>query len=192
MDIENRLIKVENDFKNLPSREFKDFNELEIEYCRLINEITNIRNYIVATPGVADENSLKVLKNEVADFTLLSDKFKPLLHLMDLYRMLVDKYKEQVKVLLEEKKYDQVINIYNQLYRFTNNYWYKKEIANIHFQIYKDNKTALNMFKELENVIGKNPEYWWQLSQIYEDEKNYYKQLVSMQKAIKLELGKEV
>ena len=94
----------------------------------------------------------------------------------------------QVKEFISKEDYIEAINVYDSLFTLTNNYNYQKEIANIHAVCLSDIDKAISLYKDLEKHLGEDPQYWWQLSELYDKKNIRYKQVLSIQKAIKLEL----
>jgi len=187
-DLDNRLENYKNECENLQNRTFENFYELEKTYCNLINEGNSIRTYIKENPSLCDENSLKVLTNQASNINLLDDKFKCLLNIIYLTRTLFDKYGERVKTLIQNKEYEEAINIYEQMFKFSGNWWYKKEIANIYYQIFNDMDKAFAIYKEVLPHMSDSAEFWWQLSELHEKNRVYFKQVLCMQNALNLEL----
>ena len=283
-NFENKLQEFAEKCDNLKTQEFENFGYLEKTYCELINEGNQLRQYIIQHPEICDKKSLLVLTNQVPDISLLDEKFKSLTNIIQLTITLLQKYSEYVQELLAEQKYEETINIYNQMYSFTRNpiykksiaeiyctdlndydkaleickpiehiistnsqfcrlyakiyslksditnnilwnkkadeldmiaqakdfiskedyleaintydslhdltgnYNYQKEIANIHAVCYKNVDKALSIYKDLEKFLGNDAQYWWQISQLYENKNNLYKQVLCIQNAIKLEL----
>lgn len=270
--------------EDLKNQEFENFGQMEQTYCNLINEGNQLRQFLLQNPELCDKNSLLVLTNQVPDISLLDEKYKSLANIIQLTIALLQKYSEYVQTLLAEQKFEEAINIYNQMYNFTrnpiykkniaeiyclnlndndkalevcnsiydyatnnaqfcrlyakiysfksdvekalsfnkmadeldmltqvkefiskedyieainvydslftltNNYNYQKEIANIHAVCLSDIDKAISLYKDLEKHLGEDPQYWWQLSELYDKKNIRYKQVLSIQKAIKLEL----
>lgn len=187
-DLDQRLETYKNNCENLPNCDFGNFHELETAYCNLINEGNSIRTFIKNNPELCDENSLKVLTNQSQDINLLDDKFKPLLNIIYLTRTLFDKYGEHVKTLIADKEYEEAINIYEQMFKFSGDWWYKKEIANIHYQIFDNIPKAMEIYGQVLPHMSGNADFWWQLSELHEKSNNFFKQVLCMQKAINIEL----
>jgi hypothetical protein len=60
-DLDNRLNEYAIRCSEINSKAYKNFGELETEYCALINEGNSIRKYIIENPNECDENSYKIL-----------------------------------------------------------------------------------------------------------------------------------
>lgn len=101
----------------------------------------------------------------------------------------ISELKKELKKILDEKDYKKAIKINEELFKITNDYFYKKEIANIHAVCYEDVPKAIKMYKELEKVLGNDSNYWFQLSGLYNDRNNFYREVLCIQKAIDIELS---
>ena len=283
-NFETKLKEFAEKCENLKNQEFENFGYLEKTYCDLINEGNQLRQYIVQNPEICDKNSLLVLTNQVPNISLLDEKFKSLLNIIQLTVTLLQKYGEYVQTLLENENFEEAINIYENMYKFTRNpiykkniieiytqnlnnydkalevcesimpiilsnpsycrlcakiysyksdvtntsfynkkadeldmliqandfinkedyleainiydnlftitgnYNYQKEIANIHAGYLNNLDKAITLYKDLEKNLQEDAQYWWQFSELYENKKNHYKQVLCIQKAIKLEL----
>ncbi|MBO5447434.1 hypothetical protein J6A34_08005 [bacterium] len=283
-NFEIKLKEFAEKCEDLKNQEFENFGQMEQTYCNLINEGNQLRQFLLQNPELCDKNSLLVLTNQVPDISLLDEKYKSLANIIQLTIALLQKYSEYVQTLLAEQKFEEAINIYNQMYNFTrnpiykkniaeiyclnlndnakalevcnsiydyainnaqfcrlyakiysfksdvekalsfnkmadeldmltqvkefiskedyieainvydslftltNNYNYQKEIANIHAVCLSDIDKAISLYKDLEKHLGEDPQYWWQLSELYDKKNIRYKQVLSIQKAIKLEL----
>lgn len=102
----------------------------------------------------------------------------------------IAKLKSDVKKVLDDKDYEKAINLYEELFSNTGDYSYKKEIANIYAVCYMDIKKAIKIYHSLEEQFGSDSMYWFQLSSLYEYNKNYYKEVLCIKKAIDIELSK--
>ena len=99
----------------------------------------------------------------------------------------------QANDFISKEDYLEAINIYDNLFTITGNYNYQKEIANIHAGYLNNLDKAITLYKDLEKNLQEDAKYWWQFSELYENKNNHYKQVLCIQKAIKLELkNKEV
>ena len=188
-DLDKRLEEYKKNSEEIKTKEFKNFGELENEYCALINEGNQIRRYIIDNPSECDENSYKVLTNQAPDPSIIDEKFKCLFNIVFLTRDLFGKYTEYVQQLIQKKDFKEAINIYEQMFKLSGNYLYKKEIANIHYQIFNDSNTALKIYEEIEPFLKNLVEYWWQFSEIQAANKNIFRQVLCIQKAIDMELS---
>ena len=188
-DLDKKLEEYQKNCEEIKTKEFKNFGELEKEYCNLINEGNQIRKYIIENPSECDENSYKVLTNQASDPSIIDDKYKCLFNIVFLTRDLFGKYTEYVQQLIQKKDFKEAVNIYEQMFKLSGNYIYKKEIANIHYQIFKDFNTALKIYEEIEPFLSNSAEYWWQFSEIQAANKNIFRQVLCIQKAINIELA---
>lgn len=284
-NFEIKLKEFEQNCEKIKTQDFENFGLLENAYCDLINEGNQLRQHILQNPELCDKNSLLVLTNQVPDISLLDEKFKSLTNIIHLTITLLQKYSEYVQTLITDNNWEEAINIYEQMYKFTrnpiyrkniieiysdklgnydkaleicesiksitltdssycrlfakvyayksdvdnnayynkladeidmisqaktfiknedyleainvydnlftltNNYNYQKEIANIHAVCLSDTDKAISLYKDLEKHLGEDATYWWQLSELYEKKNRRYKQVLSIQKAIKLELN---
>lgn len=283
-NFETRLKEFAEKCEDLKTQEFENFGYLEKTYCELINEGNQLRQFLIQNPENCDKNSLLVLTNKITDISYLDKKFESLTNIIQLTIALLQKYSEYVLTLLNEEKFEEAINIYEQMYKFTRNpiykkniieiyidklknydkaleicedimptilsdslycrlcariyslksdvnntlfynkladeldminqakdfiakedyleainvydslfdltgnYNYQKEIANIHGTCLNNLNKAISLYKDLEKHLSDNAQYWWQLSELYEKKDKLYKQVLCIQKAIKLEL----
>ena len=188
-DLDKNLEDFKRGIKRIEEKNFRTFQDFENAYCNVINQGIILRNYIVQNPSLCNENSLKVLTNQTRDFSLLEEKFKCLYSVIDLTQKLLEKYKEYVVDRVEKKDYNMAIRIYNQLFKFTHNYFFRIDIANLYINQLNDSDKCLEIYKEAEPYLSGHYSFLWQFAQVYEKRKDYYNTLVYMQKAIKLELA---
>jgi len=190
-DFEQRIEKFEQDFDRISTkRDFKDFGEVETDFCNLVNEGTALRNYLVDNPNLCNENTYKILTNQSSDFSLLEDKYKFLEHTLIAKKMLLTHYNGYLEFLMKHKKYNQAIRIYNQLFLLTGSYFYKKEIANIQLKIYGQYDKCMETYKEIEPYMEKSPHFWWEFSEVYCIAGDYFNQISCIKKAVELEMEK--
>lgn len=188
-DLDDKLNTFKTNVENIKNKEFSDFSDLENSYCELINFGTEIRNYIKNNPDVCDENSLKVLTNQTTDFSLLDEKFKPLFSIITLTQELLKHYQDYVFKLINQKDYTYAIKIYEQMFKFSHNYNYKLEIANIYFKLLDKPFDCYHIYKQIEPYMSENPRFLWCMSEIYSFFGNYFRQFVYIRKAIDIELA---
>ena len=188
-NLDENLYFFQKKVEDIKIKEFSNFTDLENSYCELINFGTEIRNYIIDNPSVCDENSLKVLTNQTMDFSLLAEKFKPLSEIITLTRELLKHYQDYVFELLNEKDYEYAIKIYEQMFKFSHNYNYKIEIANIYYRFLKRPLDCFHIYKQIEPHMSENPRFLWGMSDIYANFGNYFRQFVYIRKAVDLELA---
>lgn len=188
LDFEKELEEFSHSVKRVEAKEYHSFEDFENAYCDAINKGTLLRNYIINNPSVCDENSLKVLKNESSDFSLLGEKFKCLYSVITLTQKLLVKYRDYVKDRVEKKDYKMAIRIYNQLFKFTHNYFFIIDIANLYVNNMNDIDTSIYLYKNTEPHLSDSYQFMWQFAQIYEKKQDFYNSLLYMQKALKLEL----
>ena len=186
-DFNKRIEKFEKNYIKIKKARFKDFAKLETEFCNLINEGTALRNHLKDNPELCDENTYRVLSNQLTDMSLIEDRYKFLEHVLDLKRILLKHYNDYVGFLVKNKNFNLAIRIYNQMYAFTGNPFYKKEIANIHLKAFGDYKKCFEIYKEIEPLMEKSPHFWWEFSEVYLIGKDYFNQVLCMQRAVKLE-----
>lgn len=97
--------------------------------------------------------------------------------------------KKSVQKLIDDKDYDDAIKLDERLFDLTEDYQYKLDIANIIAVCKLQPDKAIKMYKEYQPKKGDDKNYWYQLSDIYLQKKNYYKQVLCLQKAINIELS---
>ncbi len=174
------------EIEKLKLEKFKNFHEMECEYCRLINQGNGIRNYLILHPEECDENTLLVLTNKTSDLSLLDEKFKCLLHIVYLTQNLFDRYTRYVVQLKQEGQYNEAIRVYEQMFNLSRNYLYRQEIANIKFQIYKQVEESFLIYKNIEQYLAGNQSFWLQFSDIYKAKNDVFNQILCVQKALEL------
>ena len=62
LDINKELENFNLLIKNIESKKFDDFYDLECEYCKIINLGNSIRNYIIQNPSLCSNNQLRFLQ----------------------------------------------------------------------------------------------------------------------------------
>ncbi len=189
-NFEEQIQKFEQDYEDIIQKHYKEFPVLENDFCTLINEGTKLRNYLKENPQLCDENTYRVVSNQLHDMSLIEDKYKFLKHVLELKKILLDQYQKYLKFLMDNHKYNEAINIYNQMFAFTGNYFYKKEIANIELKIFGKYDKCLNTYKEIQPHMENVAHFWWEFSEVYSDGKDYYNQILCIQRAVKLEMEK--
>lgn len=96
--------------------------------------------------------------------------------------------KKDIKTELDNKEYKQAIKKYEELFKTTNDYSYKKDIANVYAIFFQDIKKAIKIYKSIEQNFENDANYWFQLSSLYEYNNNYYQEVLCIKKAIDIEL----
>lgn len=187
MNIQEELTKFKTDCENLQGREFESFHELESVYCNLINKGTQLRRYVIEHPELCSSDTIKVLKNEADDLSLMEDGYKPLLIVLYLKKELLFHYESYLKTLHSEQKYEEAVNIYNQMFKFAPNHIFKLSIADLYYEKMDKKKQALKIMSEIEPYMKDFPIYYWKKARMYEGEGIYYRALLCMKKAIELE-----
>ncbi|MBP3820720.1 hypothetical protein J6G99_03645 [bacterium] len=186
-DIERNLRELEYGAENIISKEFATFADLETSYLKLINKGNDIRNYLKQNPSLCNDNTLKILNNQSADFSLLEEKYKPLARLIPLIQNLLGHYQKYLNELLSRQDYAYAINIYEQMFKFTHNYNYKLEIANIYYLKLNNQRKSYEIYKEIEPYMENNLRFLYGFSELYKYFGNYFKQMLYIKKAIEAE-----
>ncbi len=119
---------------------------------------------ILAKSGDGTKSELYLLKTEIAD------------------------YKKEINDALNAKNWDKAVELYEKMFDITGDYMYKIEIANIWACCYQGVDKALEMYKSLEKYLSDNPQYWYQISDLYEYFNDSYMAVLCLQKGIKLDL----
>ncbi len=187
LDINKELENFNLLIKNIESKKFDDFYDLECEYCKIINLGNSIRNYIIQNPSLCSEQSIKVLTNQTNNLSLLEDKYKSLLNIIYLTKNLFDKYSIYVEQLKNEQKYEEAINIYEQMFKFSKDYKYLQYIANIKFAIFHEVQECFDIYKDIEIHLYNDKDFWWQFSDVYNAKQDIFNQILCIQKALNLE-----
>lgn len=187
LNIDKELESFNLLIKDIKSMKFNNFYELECEYCKTINLGNNIRNYIIQNPSICSEQSFKVLTNQTKDLSLLEDKYKPLLNIIYLTKSLFDKYSIYVEQLKNEQKYEEAINVYEQMFKFSQDYKYLQHIANIKFKIFHQVQECFDIYKDIKKHLYKDKDFWWQFSEVYNAKQDIFNQVLCIQKALNLE-----
>jgi tetratricopeptide (TPR) repeat protein len=155
----------------------------------LINYGNKIRKFILKHPFLCNSNTIDILSNKSKNYNEIDKKFLPLLNIINITQSLIIEYEKYSKVKLEEKNYDEVIRIFNQIYLFTNNYLYKINVAKIYLEILKNPIKSLYTYKEIENTAGNNLEFLHGIAEVYWNLKDYYNQVLYLQKAVEIEIN---
>ena len=171
--------KAENTIKKTVE-DYPDFKQMELEYCALINEGNSIRGMILKHPENCDKSTYMVLTKQVAYNYV--DKIRGRYSALQLVPLLItklfDEYKKRLEMFKKEENYPELINLNEQMYVFSNRYIYRKNIADILYQKYKNFKQAREIYQEIEKENPKDAEYWNNYAEIcaeYEDkEKQKY------------------
>ena len=187
-NFEIRLNEFAQKCEDLKNQEFENFGYLEKTYCELINEGNQLRQYIIQNPEICDKNSLLVLTNQVLDTSYLDEKFKSLTNIIQLTITLLQKYSEYVQTLLAEQKFEEAINIYNQMYSFTRNPIYKKNIAEIYCTNLNDYDKALEICKPIEHIISTNSQFCRLYAKIYSLKSDITNNILWNKKADEIEM----
>ena len=191
MNIDENLKIFEAKFLALKQNNYSNFSELELAYCKYINDCNQLRKFLVDNQELCDKNSMKVLTGYSKDVSLLSDKYKIFLSLGSVINELVNKYQNYVYELVKDNRFVEAINIYNQMYKLSNNISYKLEIANIFFKVFKDYPRALKLYKEIKSLhveVENNYKFWWSFSEVYRLNKDMFNSVKCIQKACDIEL----
>ena len=186
-DIDKELEKFNLELEELKTKKFNSFGELECEYCRIINQGNLIRQHLIQNPSHCSQESIKVLTNQTNDISLLEDKFKCLLHVVYLTRDLFQKYSVYVEQLKSEQNFEEAVSVYEQMFNFSHNPFYKQQIANIKYQIFNQIEESFSLYKEIEEQMSNDKNFWWQFSDIYKSKNDIYNQVLCIQKALELE-----
>lgn len=187
-EIDEKLIDFKKQIQELENKIFDNFEDMETAYCNAINQGTQLRNYIINHPDICDENTLKVLTNQSRDFSLMEEKFRCVYSVITLTQKLLENYARHEKECEEKGDFETAIGMYNQMFKFTGNYFYKINIANIYENDIKDRNRAMELYKEAEPHLSNFFQFWWRFAIIYENNDDYYNALLCAQKAVKLEL----
>ena len=166
-NFEIKLKEFAEKCEDLKNQEFENFGQMEQTYCNLINEGNQLRQFLLQNPELCDKNSLLVLTNQVPDISLLDEKYKSLANIIQLTIALLQKYSEYVQTLLAEQKFEEAINIYNQMYNFTRNPIYKKNIAEIYCLNLNDNDKALEVCNSIYDYAINNAQFCRLYAKIY-------------------------
>lgn len=186
--LEKEIEQFDIECKEIKNKQFQNFNEFETAYCNLINRCSAIRRYILENPTECSENTYKILSNQCNDFSKIEPKFKSLLNIIDLKSTLMQNYKSFVKELMQKQDYKTAMKIYQNMFFFTHDYYYKKEIANLYLREYSDFTSCFSIYKECEQHLADKSYFWLEFSEVYKLMRDYFHQVECMQKAINLEM----
>lgn len=191
--VKHSLVKLEKKIENLKNNTYSDFSEFEKCYLDIINEGTRLRKKVLETSTCWDKNSLSVLNNEMHDLSLLSKDLKCFEKLFEIKKILVTRYQIYLKSLIDECNYIDAIKICERIYNLTGNSIFILSISDIYLKKLRQPDQSLKILKSAEPQMSKIALYWWTLADVYMAFKNYYNQVLCMQKAIKIETeGKNV
>ncbi len=191
--VKHSLVKLEKKIENLKNNTYSDFSEFEKCYLDIINEGTCLRKKVLETSTCWDKNSLSVLNNETHDLSLLSKDLKCFEKLFEIKKILVTRYQIYLKSLIDECNYIDAIKICERIYNLTGNSIFILSISDIYLKKLRQPDQSLKILKSAEPQMSKIALYWWTLADVYMAFKNYYNQVLCMQKAIEIETeGKNV
>ena len=191
--VKHSLVKLEKKIENLKNNTYSDFSEFEKCYLDIINEGTRLRKKVLETSTCWDKNSLSVLNNEMHDLSLLSKDLKCFEKLFEIKKILVTRYQIYLKSLIDECNYIDAIKICERIYNLTGNSIFILSISDIYLKKLRQPEQSLKILKSAEPQMSKIALYWWTLADVYMAFKNYYNQVLCMQKAIEIETeGKNV
>lgn len=188
-DLNTRLEQFRIEVEKLNNADLEDFGDFECAYCSVINMGVEIRNYIIKNPLLCDEFTLKFLKNQSHDPSMLADQFKCLYSIITLTGKLLQRYAQQEKICEQNGDFQTAIQINEQMFKFTGNYFYYIDIANIYNNHLNEKERCFKMYLDLEKYLSNSYHYWWRFAILYENREDYFNALLCMQKAIKLELN---
>lgn len=188
-DFENRLKEYETKCENLETQEFESFEHLEVVYCDLINEGGALRKYLLENPEICDKKTYLVLTNQALP-SYINEKYKSLTNVLKLTLELIQKYDEQTKILIDEHKFEEAINIFNQMYNLTKNPVFLYKTIEIHFEKLNDVEKAYELCNSLEHLLKYNPLFhriYAQILTLKSDEQNakYHKEYAEELELIK-------
>jgi len=181
--------------------DYQDFKAMEVEYCSLINEGNSIRNMILQHPEGCENSTYLILTKQVAYNAVdkIRGKYSALQLVPDLIKKLFDIYKQRLEEFKKEEKYPEIINLNEQMYIFSQKYIYRKNIADILYQKYKNYKQAMEIYQEIELQKPEEPEYWNNYAELNEEygnsEKRDYcltqKEICELKKTVQKQLDDE-
>lgn len=165
--------------------DYPDFKTMELEYCGLINEGNSIRNMVLQNPESCDNSTYLILTKQVAYNRVdkIRGRFAALQFVPMLSKKLFECYKEQLDVLKKEENYPELINLNEQMYRFSKKYTYRKNIADILYQKYKNFKQAMEIYQEIEPQDPEDAEYWKNYAELNEEYENFEKRDYCLKKS---------
>ena len=73
------------------------------------------------------------------------------------------------------------------MFNFSRNPLYKQQIANIKYQIFNEIEESYLIYKELEEPMTNDKNFWWQFSDIYKAKNDIYNQVLCIKNALDLE-----
>lgn len=157
--------------------DYPSFKDLEKEYFELINEGNSISKMILQHPEICDHSTYLILTKRVAyNFVdKIRGRYSALQLVPDITRKLFSLYKKRLEELKKEENYPDLINLNEQMYQFSKRYVYRKNIADILYQKYKNFKQAMEIYQEIEPENPKDPEYWNNYAELNEVYKNFEK-----------------
>ena len=185
-DLDLRLANYKNKAEELLASDlssFKSLYDIEVVYFKVINEGTSIRSYILEHPECCDKQSYLVLNNNINEPTYLKDKFKSLSLNIYLSQKLFEFYQEYVKLYKENGDDSKLISMYERLFNLTKNTLYKKMIADLLYQKYKNYKQALEIYASIEGTRDTDVSYGQNYSEILKEYGNSDKMTICNEKA---------
>lgn len=183
-NFEQKIEEFEQEYQKIKQEPIDDFEKTELRYSALINKGTLLLNYLKSNPELFLKNTNNNLNNYRADIPFIA-------HLIELKKMRLKNYAYYAKFLITNKKFHQAINIFEQMYKDTGNYIFKKDIANIYLVALNNSQKCFEIYKEIEPYFEKDSRFWWEYSETYKIYGDYFNQLLCIKKAISIEMEKQ-
>ncbi len=157
-NFETKLIEYSKKCEELKSQEFENFDQLEHAYCDLINEGGALRKYLLENPEICDKKTYLVLTNQALP-GCIHDKYKCLTNVLKHTMELLQKYSEYAPKLIEEQRFEEAINIYNQMYNLSKNPIFLNKVAEIYLDNLNNVDKAFEMCTAYEHLLKNNPNF---------------------------------
>ena len=183
LNLDKRLYRYNQEIEK--SNEKKYVNEEEL--WNLHNIGMEIKNFLISTPHVCPEPIERFFMSDMEDQSLLYGDFLVLKNIKIIKNCLINYYNVQIGKYRELGDINSLISVYEKLFELTNNYLIKKEIAVLKLQYLNNVDESFTIFKEIEKYMENNVKYWFQFADIYDKKKDYFNQILCLQKAMNIE-----
>lgn len=99
------------------------------------------------------------------------------------------KLNQQCQNAIKIKDFMQVIDCYEKMFNYTNDYHYKQNIANIHYKVFNNIVKAAEIYKEIATHLSNESNFWWQYFEIQTNMKKTYNAVSCVYNAINIEIN---
>lgn len=98
----------------------------------------------------------------------------------------LEHYKKMVKSCMSMGNYPQAVKLYGKMFDLTRNYLYKVYIADIFLKGFNNPQKSLDLYQQIERYCVDIPEFYYGIADTYMIIRDYYSQVLYLQKALNL------